>query len=970
MRRYSWLTTAVAAALALAGAALPRAQQSPPDLILSNGRIVTVDDRFTVAEAVAIRGNRVAAVGSSEAIARLAGAGTRTIDLQGRTVIPGLIDNHMHLLRAAGTWQLELRWEGVYSRREAIDLLRARARAVGPGHWVFNIGGWATAQFADDARPFTREELDRIAPDNPVALQESYYQVFLNSRGLEAFGIREGEPDPEDFVAGSIQRDPAGRPTGVIRGDIAATRPVAARLPKVDPAQLEASAAAMVADMNRAGLTSFGVAGCTDEVLEIVQRWKAEGRLNVRIYCIGGASAGSPAQVERSLPQIAQMKLFQGDEHIDHVVFGESVYTPLHDRMFAFTSDPPPDQLAEWRRMAMAIAEAGLPLHVHANLTPTIDAFLDQIEAVNAVYPVRNLRWALAHVNQITAPQLARMRALGMYAAVHPWGVINGGIMHEGFGDAAFDLAPLRTIQDSGIVWGFGSDGSAANQYLPFTTLHFAVTGTLASGRPVIRQTIDREEALIAHTSKNAFLVFQENNLGSIQPGKLADLVVLDRDYLTVPADEIKDITPVMTMVDGRIVYEAAAAPAQTAAAGAVALTGARLIDGTGGAPIEQATLVVRAGRVEAVGAAAAVAVPADAVRINLAGKTIVPGFVNAHAHADPDDGDNRPVREQLIDQLRLYADYGVTTAVVLGSSEAGLQDLIRLRDEQDGTVLDRARVYVAPPSVRQAGSADEVRTIIDRGAGQRVDLIKIHVTGGAGDMTPAVYGALIDRAHARGLRVAAHLYYAKDAWGLLGAGADIFAHSVRDEQVDEAMIAELRRRGVGYIPTLTRELSVFVYETTPAFFSDPFFLRHADRAAMARLGDPARQERTRNSPQAQTIKEALAQAGRNLKLLSDAGVAIAMGTDSGAGEGRWQGFFEHVELELMVQAGLTPMQALVAATGGAARVMRLDAELGTLQAGKQADLIVLNANPLADIRNTRQIDSVWIAGRQLPPRD
>jgi hypothetical protein len=545
--------------LLVASSVIPilRAQQPVPDFILANGKIVTVDEKFTIAQSVAVSRDRILAVGTNADIAKLAGPNTRRIDLAGRTVVPGLIDNHMHLLRAGTTWQLELRWEGVNSRKQAIEMLRARAAAVGPGAWVFNIGGWATAQFADDKKPFTREELDAIAPDNPVALQESYYQVFLNSRALEAFGIQPNAPDPPDFVKGSILRDASGKPTGVIRGDIAATRPIAAKLPKVAPEQLEAGSQALVKDMNRAGLTSFGVAGCNADVLEIFERWKAQDRLNVRVFCIGGASAATPEQVDRSIKQIAQMKLFQGDEYIDHVVFGESVYTPLHDRMFAVKSDPRPEQLELWRRMAMEIARAGLPLHVHAELRDTIDAFLDQIEAVNKEVPIRNLRWALAHVNQINASQIERMKKLGMYAAVHPWAVINGAIMHEGFGDGAYDMPPLATIQSSGIAWGLGSDGTAANQVLPFTTLYFAVTGKMAGGTKVLRQPVSREDALIAHTRKNAYFVFQENNLGSIQPGKLADLVALDRDYLTIPADQIKDIQPVMTMVGGRIVYEA-----------------------------------------------------------------------------------------------------------------------------------------------------------------------------------------------------------------------------------------------------------------------------------------------------------------------------------------------------------------------------------------------------------------------------
>jgi predicted amidohydrolase YtcJ len=532
------------------------------DLIHSNGKIVTVDDRFTIAQAVANKGNRIVAVGANQEMDRLAAPNARRINLRGRTVIPGLIDNHNHLLRAGNTWQLELRWDGVYSRKKAIEMLRARAKQVGPGQWVFNIGGWATAQFADDPKPFTREELDQIAPDNPVALQESYYQVFLNSRGLNAFGIEPNAPDPADFVKGSIIRDASGKPTGVIRGDIAATRPVAARLPKIPPDRLESSSLALVRDMSRAGLTTFGVAGCDAAVLDILKKWKAQGHLDVRTFCIGGAAAGNPEQVDKSLQQIAQMKLYQGDEFIDDVVFGESVYTPLHDRMFATKSDPSPDQLAQWRRMAIGIAQAGLPLHVHAELKDTIDAFLDQIEAVNTQYPIRNLRWALAHVNQINASQLERMRKLGMYAAVHPWAVINGGIMHDSFGDGAYDMPPLTTIQNSGVTWGLGTDATAANQYLPFTTLAFAVTGKMAGGtRTVIHQTVSREDALIAHTRKKAYFVFQENALGSIQPGKLADLVVLDRDYLTSPADQIKDISPTMTMVDGRVVFDADAGP-------------------------------------------------------------------------------------------------------------------------------------------------------------------------------------------------------------------------------------------------------------------------------------------------------------------------------------------------------------------------------------------------------------------------
>jgi len=517
-------------------ASLMRAQQTAPDLILSNGKIITVDERFTIAQAVAIKGDRIVAVGTNADIARLAGANTRRIDLRGRSVIPGLIDNHMHLLRAGATWRWEVRWDGVASRKEALDLLRARTKALRPNEWVYNLGGWTMDQFADDKRPFTRAELDEIAPENPVLLQASYYETYLNSRAIRALGV--------------------DTPTGRI--DEPGIRALAAKLPVAPAKEIESSTAAMIKDLNRFGLTTIGSAGCETDLLPMYRRWADQGQLNLRVFCIDGVGTGTtPEQVDRALPQIAQMKLFQGNNTIDHIFFGESVYGPLHDPMFLIKSEPKPDQLAQWRRIATEIAKARLPLHVHAELEGTIDGFLDQVEAINKEYPIKNLRWVFAHVNRINASQLARMRELGMYAAVHPWAVINGGINHRIFGDSAYDMAPLVTIQDSGVVWGLGSDGSRANQIMPFTTLWWAVTGKMVGGTKVLRQTISREDALIAHTRKNAYLVFQENNLGSIQTGKLADLLVLDRDYLTIPADQIKDIKPVMTLVGGRIVYEA-----------------------------------------------------------------------------------------------------------------------------------------------------------------------------------------------------------------------------------------------------------------------------------------------------------------------------------------------------------------------------------------------------------------------------
>jgi imidazolonepropionase-like amidohydrolase len=406
---------------------------------------------------------------------------------------------------------------------------------------------------------------------------------------------------------------------------------------------------------------------------------------------------------------------------------------------------------------------------------------------------------------------------------------------------------------------------------------------------------------------------------------------------------------------------------AQAPAGGsAIALTRARIISGTGAPALENATILIGDGRIVAAGPAPNVQIPPGTTIVDSAGKTVVPGFVNAHGHAQA-AGQGAAVRDDLLRRLRMYANYGVTTVVSLGQG-GETSEVVRLRDEQKSGALDRARVYTSGPSFRGLASPDAAREAVDRLAAQGVDRMKFHMEEAPNAMSPGTYGALIEAAHERGLRVAAHIFTLDEAKGVVARGVDVVAHSVRDRAVDQALIAEMRKRGTGYVPTLTREVSVFAYESTPAFFSDPFFLRGLPlyRNDVDALSDPGRQAKVRQDKNAQAIKAALKQAAQNLKILSDAGVAIALGTDSGAGVGRWQGYFEHVELEMMVQAGLTPMQALVAATGAAARVSGLD-QVGTIAPGKEADLLVLRGDPLEDIKNTRQIDSVWIGGRQLP---
>ena len=396
------------------------------------------------------------------------------------------------------------------------------------------------------------------------------------------------------------------------------------------------------------------------------------------------------------------------------------------------------------------------------------------------------------------------------------------------------------------------------------------------------------------------------------------------------------------------------------------AFTGARVIDGTDRAPIDNATILVRGGKVVAVGAASGITIPAGAQRVPLTGKTVIPGLVNAHGHVGNTVGmeQGHYSAANVARDLKTYAAYGVTTVFSLGDDQAAG---IAARDAQRTPSLDRARLFVAGPVLAPTSAADAVK-LVDEDAAIKVDIVKIRVDDNLGatpKMAPEIYKAVIDEAHKKGLRVAVHLFYLEDAKAVLDAGADFIAHSVRDVPVDDAFVAMLKRRNVCYCPTLTREISTFVYESTPSWFSDPLFLKHADMAAVEALKQPARQQAMANSKSAQRYKAGLEVANRNLKKLADAGVTIAMGTDTGP-PARFQGYFELIELEMMAKAGLTPKQVLASATRDAAKCMKLDAEVGTLEPNKWADFIALNADPLIDISNVRNIDSVWIAGNRV----
>jgi predicted amidohydrolase YtcJ len=549
-----WSMIRALAVVLLAALSLPARAQAP-DKVLVNGKIITVDGTFTIAQALAIRGARIVAVGTTADIEKLKGPATQTIDLRGRAVIPGLIDNHSHWIRAAEHWHQEMRLDGVTSRAQAIKMLTERVAAARPGEWIVALGGWSEEQFTDEPRGFPLAELDRIAPNNPVVLQAVYNHSYLNNAAMKLAKIDEKTPNPP---GGTIEKDASGKPTGVVRG-AGGVAFMAAQVPLPEREKWIDNTKKLAADLNAMGITAWldaGGRGMSPGHYDSYKYLSERGELNVRAFWTTIRQAANAAEAERVIAEIPQMKPFQGNDYFDNVGWGETVYAPVTTQLLRVESNTRPEDMATMGKIALALARQGLYVNSHVEMTPSIDAFLKEYESINKERPIKGLRWSFSHLDQIDEAQLERMKKLGMSAQIHSRPLIQGALMHKVHGDKAWDMPPFRRVQDSGLLWGLGSDATAVTTSNPFYTLALAVTGEMIGGAKVNRQSITREEALIAHTRSNAFILFQEGNLGSLAVGKYADLLVLDRDYLTIPAGEIKDIKPLITMVGGKIVHD------------------------------------------------------------------------------------------------------------------------------------------------------------------------------------------------------------------------------------------------------------------------------------------------------------------------------------------------------------------------------------------------------------------------------
>ncbi|MGC3943565.1 MAG: amidohydrolase family protein [Chryseolinea sp.] len=396
-----------------------------------------------------------------------------------------------------------------------------------------------------------------------------------------------------------------------------------------------------------------------------------------------------------------------------------------------------------------------------------------------------------------------------------------------------------------------------------------------------------------------------------------------------------------------------------------VVFVGATIIDGDGGEPIRDGILVIRDGKFEMVGSAASTTIPSGAITHDVAGKFIVPGIINGHGHVGETKGieGGHYSRENVVDNLGIYARYGVTTVVSLGGDQSSAESV---RQANDSTQSTHARLFIAGAVINGTTPA-AAAAVADSNAHMGVDIMKIRVDDNLGTspkMSEEIYRAVISRSHELGFKLAAHMYYLDDARKLVNAGADVLAHSIRDQAVPLDFLNLLASKRIPYCPTLTRELSTFVYATTPEFFSDPFFQREYDSATVGPLKESARQRQIQDSKSASTYKAQLPVAKANLKAMVDAGVPVVFGTDSGVPT-RFMGYFEHVEMAMMSEAGLTPMQIITSASKNAAEFLGLK-NLGVIRPGNWADFLILDSDPLQDIRNMRNLNAVFIGGNEV----
>jgi predicted amidohydrolase YtcJ len=547
-------------------------RQVPPgaDLILHNARIFTGNPAQPAASALAVKDGRIYSVGTDAEVLGLKNASTRVIDSRGRRLIPGIIDAHTHVLNEGG-YNYTLRWDGVPTLRRALAMLDEQAKRTPEGHWVKVIGGWSPYQFEENRFP-TMDELRRAVPDRPLIVQYAYNRAFLNPLAMDALGV--GTDRFPKLPGTEFEKDEQGRYTGVVHGYTFVFIALETMVPQLSSDEEVSSLVQTIHSVNRFGVTSIVDAGTGfrgyPRALPTVNALARDNRLNIRMPFVdiqfgeGGVVDAHITAITKTAPigpghnlhpQLAHGHVYRGA--------GELLSADVHDHE---NFDRPaviirPEKMRELvERDVSKLVKRRIPFREHISYDENITPFLDALEKLNQAVPLDGLRWSIEHAETISPANIARVKALGGGIALDTKMALHGdGFIKTHGRDKALLTPRLRELVDSGIPLAMTTDAFRAASFNPWIGISWMVTGKSVSGAEVLGRNnrLSRAEALRLFTRGAAWFMNAESELGMIAPGYLADFVLLDRDYFAAAESEIKSISSVLTVMDGRVVYGA-----------------------------------------------------------------------------------------------------------------------------------------------------------------------------------------------------------------------------------------------------------------------------------------------------------------------------------------------------------------------------------------------------------------------------
>lgn len=520
------------------------------DLIVTNAKIVTLDPASTIAQALAVREGKIVAVGGNDAMEGLFGPATRRVDAGGRTIIPGLIDSHIHAVRAGLTYATEVNWIGAKTIPEAMERLRQAAKAR-PASWIIVAGGWSELQFAENRRP-TLAEVTSAVPDNPAYIQLFYSALLMTPKAQQALGI-----SADQLPAGiTAERTTSGDTTGWFNGSIVSISALFDRLPRPNVEENVAGTRQFFTELNRLGITGIvdpgGFSIYPSHYAALQKLWR-EKSLSVRVaFSLFAQNVGAEFEEYKALTPFLPMGF--GDDMLRFNGLGERITGAMYN-------NNAPDAAAKdkFREVIRWAAKQGLTVTIHWQEDKSVHHLLDLYEEVNKETPIAPLRWSIAHLDNTSSETLLRMKALGVGWTMQDAMYLGGDRIVAQAGEAARSMPPIVTALRMGVHVGAGTDAHRVASYNPFVALQWMLDGKTVGGLSTRGpdETPSREDALRLYTVGSAWFCFDETRRGTLEAGKLADFAILDRDFMSVPVEQIGATASLLTVVGGKVVYAA-----------------------------------------------------------------------------------------------------------------------------------------------------------------------------------------------------------------------------------------------------------------------------------------------------------------------------------------------------------------------------------------------------------------------------